>query len=160
MSATAVTQLEIARMLLRMNLEGVTHEESLIGPAAGGNCLNWVVGHLVTAYNNLLPGIGGQPVWDEARQAVYDRGAEPITAEAALPLEQLLADYEEAHARVVGRIAELTDDELAAPAHFSPIQNPDETIGSLIDLVAFHQSYHTGQTGLLRRIAGHEGAAP
>ncbi|MFQ5349951.1 MAG: DinB family protein, partial [Thermoanaerobaculia bacterium] len=152
MNSVALTQFEVAKMVLQMNLEGVTHEESLISPASGGNCLNWVVGHLVSAYNKLLPGIGGESVWDAERQALYDRGSDPILAERAVPFDLLMADFAAAHGRVVERVAALTANELAAPAPYSPVNNPDETLGSLINLLAFHQSYHTGQTGLLRRV--------
>jgi uncharacterized damage-inducible protein DinB len=44
------------------------------------------------------------------------------------------------------------------PAPFSPTNNPKETVRSLLATVFFHQAYHVGQTGLLRRIAGKEGA--
>jgi hypothetical protein len=44
------------------------------------------------------------------------------------------------------------------PAPFSPSKNPKETLRSLLTTVLFHQAYHSGQTGLLRRIAGKEGA--
>lgn len=33
--------------ILRLNVAGLTHEESLIQPRPGGNCLNWVMGHLL-----------------------------------------------------------------------------------------------------------------
>lgn len=158
MSKAAVTQFEIAKMVVQVNTEGISHEQSLISPSEGGNCLNWVVGHLVAAYNDLLKGIGGESVWDAERQALYGRGSEPILAERAVPIDLLLADFATAHGRVVERVAALTPDELAAPAPYSPLNNPDETVGSLIGLLAFHQSYHTGQTGLLRRVAGHAGA--
>ena len=156
MTETAITQFEVTKLILGINLDGITHEESLVSPARGGNCLNWVVGHLVGAYNNLLEGIGGKSVWDAERQALYERGSEPITAERAAPVEELVADFATAHDRVVERVAALTSEELAAPAPYSPGGNPDETVGSLIALLAFHQSYHTGQTGILRRMLGHE----
>ena len=30
-------------MALELNLEGITHAESLIAPAPAGNCVNWVL---------------------------------------------------------------------------------------------------------------------
>ena len=90
----------------------------------------------------------------QGRQALYDRGSEPITAERAVPIDELAADFARAHDRVVERLAALTPEELAAPAPYSPVSNPKETVGSLVGLLAFHQSYHTGQTGILRRVAG------
>lgn len=158
MTEAAIAQLQVTRMVLDINLDGITHDESLVGPDRGGNCINWVVGHMVTAYNHLLPAIGGDSVWDGERQALYDRGSAPITAELAVPISELAADFASAHDRVVERVAALTPEELAAPAPYSPVSNPEETIGSLIGLLAFHQSYHTGQTGILRRMVGRDSA--
>ncbi len=39
-----------------------------------------------------------------------------------------------------------------------PTGNPEETVGSLLAVVMFHQAYHSGQLGILRRIAGESGA--
>ena len=47
---------------------------------------------------------------------------------------------------------------LERPVPNSPSGNPDETVRSLITTVMFHQAYHAGQTAVLRRIAGREGA--
>lgn len=47
---------------------------------------------------------------------------------------------------------------LGNPAPFSPGDNRDETIGTLLMAIAWHQAYHVGHTGLLRRLAGSDGA--
>lgn len=33
------------------NLEGMTREHSLVQPEPGGNCANWILGHLVRVQN-------------------------------------------------------------------------------------------------------------
>ncbi len=151
-------QLETAKWALHTNVAGLTHEQSLVTPEAGGNNLNWVVGHLITAYNGLLPAIGGEPVWSDEQAEPYKRGSEPLAPEKAMPFDRVLADFDTAHDRVVAGIAVLDDEALATPAPYSPSNNPDETLGSLLQIVAFHQSYHVGQSGILRRVVGHEGA--
>jgi len=40
----------------------------------------------------------------------------------------------------------------------SPTGNPNETVRTLLTTIMFHQAYHAGQTAVLRRIAGKEGA--
>lgn len=144
---------------VKANAAGVTQEESLAQPHPGGNCLNWVVGHLVCIYNNAIPLVGQEPVMDKAILARYDRGSDPIlAADQALPLSQLLEAWDELSARFDAGIAALTPEYLDQPAPFSPSGDPDETVRSLLNTVLFHQAYHSGQTGVLRRVAGHEGA--
>jgi uncharacterized damage-inducible protein DinB len=154
---------EQARMIhqaLRLNVDGLTHEDSLIQPQPGGNCLNWVVGHLVRTYNNfLLPLVGQEALFSTEALNRYARGsAELREASEALPLEELLAAWDETSKRVVAGLAAVTPETLDKPAPFSPRKNPDETVRSLLTILVFHQAYHCGQTGLLRRMAGKEGA--
>ncbi len=153
-------QARVIHRVLRMNVDGLTQEDSLIQPQPGGNCLNWVVGHLVRTYNNLiLPLLGEEPVLGKDVLKRYDRGSTELhEASEALPLEELLAAWDETTNRVVAGLATMTPEALDAPAPFSPRKNPDETVRSLLTIVMFHQGYHCGQTGLLRRMAGKEGA--
>jgi hypothetical protein len=149
---------QLVHYCVNANAAGVTQEESLVQPQPAGNCLNWVVGHLVAIYNNAAPVFGQEPVMDKQLLKRYARGSDPIeTAADALPLEQLLAAWNELAARVDAGLANLTPEYLDQPAPFSPSDNPDETVRSLVTTVLFHQAYHSGQTGVLRRISGHEG---
>ncbi|HKV11355.1 MAG TPA: DinB family protein [Thermoanaerobaculia bacterium] len=161
-----VSEIEVFRQQARMihsvvckNVEGVTQEESLIQPQPGGNCLNWVVGHLLCIYNKALPRLGQQPVEDAGDLKRYDRGAPPLENPAeALEIAKLLAGWDEATRRVDAGLAGLTAEILDQPVPQSPSGNPNETVRSLLTTIFFHQAYHSGQTGVLRRIAGKEGA--
>lgn len=158
MQDTVLLQLDIAKWALHQNLEGLSHEQSLVAPEKGGNSVNWVLGHLVTGYSNLLKAVGEETFCDEEQMVPYGRGSGPLDPEKARPLDDLLADFEEGHARVVAKLSELTAEELAAPSPGSPRNDPNETIESFIGLIAFHQAYHVGQTGVLRRLIGRPGA--
>jgi hypothetical protein len=168
MSQTAVTapELEVLRtsarlidIVVKTNLEGISHSDSLIQPPSGGNCLNWVFGHLVCIYNNSLPLLGQSPVRDKALLVRYDRGSKPIEkAEDALTLQELTSIWSEITHRVEKGLDSLTATRLDEPAPFSPSKNPNETVRSLLTTVLFHQSYHAGQLGVLRHVAGKPGA--
>lgn len=158
MQKTLAMQMEAARSVLRANVEGLGHDDSLVSPEPGGNCLNWVVGHLTVAYNNLLPALGGEPIWSDEQADPYKRGSEPLTADRAMPFEAVMEHFETAHEKVVERLVAAGDDVLSAPAPYSPGKKPDETVGSLAAITAFHQAYHVGQAGLLRRVCGRQGA--
>lgn len=151
-------QARLAHQVVRLNAEGITHEESVRPPQPGGNCLNWVVGHLVAVYGRALPLLGQEPVMDPGELARYDRGSEPLTdPAAALPLDRLLAAWDEASRRFDAGLAALAPATLDRAAPFSPGADPDETVRSLLATVLFHQGYHAGQTGILRRTSGREG---
>lgn len=157
--ATLMHQAGIVEFMVHVNLDGVDHEESLVQPTGGGNCANWVLGHLTCTYDSMLPLLGQEQVVGSAVHERYDRGSDPVTgADGAMPLDELRSAWEQVSQRFSAGLKELPEARLAEPTQISPIGNPDETIGSLLAMITLHQAYHSGQLGVLRRIAGKEGA--
>ena len=143
-------------VVLKKNLDGVSHEESLIQPKGGGNCLNWVLGHIVATRDNVAQLLNQEPVWSKEISAIYQRGSDPLREGSdAQPLETIVADLERSQERLVAGLSTISEPELSAP---SPDKSAAETVGELLFVLQFHEAYHAGQTGLLRRMAGHEGA--
>jgi len=152
-------QVRVIHRVLRLNTDGITQEDSLVQPQPGGNCFNWNVGHLVFANEQTLQVLREPPVLGEEALKRYARGSEPLRdGTEAMPLEKLLAAWDEGCARIEQGLAKLDPARLAEPAPFSPRRDPNETVGTLLSILMFHQAGHTGQTSLLRRIAGKPGA--
>jgi uncharacterized damage-inducible protein DinB len=152
-------QARTIQRVVRLNVEGISHKESLIQPQPAGNCLNWVIGHLVVAYQSIFPLLEQEPVISEERLKAYERHSSPLKDRAeALPFQELLAAFDKASERVDAGLTSLAPRRLDEPAPFSPTNDPKETVRSLLASISFHQAYHAGQTGLLRRIAGKPGA--
>ena len=57
---------------------------------------------------------------------------------------------------LVAALRAASPETLARPVPDSPTGNPDETVSSFIVAIAFHEAYHLGQVGLLRRTLGKE----
>lgn len=152
-------QARTVREVIRLNLDGLTHQESLIQPQPGGNCLNWVVGHLLSVYEGTLQLLGQEPVMEEGALKRYVRGTPPLrNPTEALEFRDLLAAWNQATERVDAGLAGLSPEVLNRPAPFSPSNDPDETVRSLLTVILFHQAYHAGQAAVLRRLVGKEGA--
>lgn len=153
----------IVRQVVALNAAGVSHEESLIQPRPGGNCMNWVLGHLVATYDRSQQIFDREPLAPEGALTRYERGGEPITGtDGASDFAELLGLWDELARNHEEGLSNLTRSDLARPAPFSPDGPPREgdTVGSLLTTLQFHQAYHAGQLGVLRRIAGKEGAIP
>lgn len=139
---------------LGANLEGISDEESRRRPPNGGNSIHWVVGHIVSYRRLTLELLGEQPIWPKERTEAYGRGSSgEVPAEHALALSRLMEDLQATTAAIVKRLEALPDGALEAP---SP--NPKQTLGQHLAFLAFHEFYHVGQTGLLRRLCGKTGA--
>jgi hypothetical protein len=139
---------------VNINLAGITHEESLIQPEPGGNCINWVLGHLLSIYNQALPLLGQQPVLDAATIERYTRGSDAMTDPAdARRFEELMTAWDETVKRIDAGLAGLTPEALDRPA-----SEPGDKVRDTVSTLMFHQGYHAGQTAVLRRLAGKAGA--
>jgi uncharacterized damage-inducible protein DinB len=136
------------------NCDGLTHEDSLLSPPNGGNCANWVLGHILHNRSFVLDMVKEQPLWSEAEGAVYARESKPLDPKDARPFASLLADLEETQARIRRGLEKLAPEELDLN-HEEGAKRPR---GAQLHFLHFHEAYHAGQLGLLRRLAGKAGA--
>jgi uncharacterized damage-inducible protein DinB len=76
-----------------------------------------------------------------------------------LRLEELRQRFDALSPAIASALATATPEQLSQKAPFSPTANPNETVGTLLASIAFHEAYHLGQTGLSRRLLGKPGGA-
>ncbi len=142
-----------------VNLEGLSDDDALVQPAPGGNCVNWVAGHIVQARGGALALLGQACPFPADRYDRYRRGSPPIVdATDTVPLSTMKKDFAATAEPLKAGIAALASEFLVAKAPISPGGRDDETCGSLLVTLVFHESYHCGQLGVLRRLAGAKGA--
>jgi uncharacterized damage-inducible protein DinB len=142
-----------------LNLKDLNNDESLRQPSPGGNCINWVAGHVVASRAQILQVLGQELPFEINKYDRYGRGSQPVTkAKGTIPLSEMLADFAATRDGLAAGLAALTRERLAEKAPFSPANNENETVGSLLAGLAFHESYHVGQLGVLRRLAEKDGA--
>ena len=154
--ATLKSQHALTGYVIERNIEGVDHRESLAQPSPAGNCANWVLGHIVSARNGALGLVGETPIAPPETFAAY--GNDPVTdASRALKWDELVTMFRKSQEPLERGLSKISAGTMAQPAPFSPTGNPDETVGSLLAAIAFHEAYHAGQLGLLRRLNGHAG---
>ena len=101
-----LTQFALCHGAIRRNLEGLSHEESIIRPGNGGNSANWVIGHILTSRSGLLKRFAGQPLLDDDAAKSYARGSKG-DLERPLPLDELLATLYRSQLVLVGRLKKL-----------------------------------------------------
>src|SRR5580698_1854831 len=110
-------QMNMVNSVVRRNLGGITHDESLTAPGTGGNCCNWVLGHLVNSNEQMLEMLGQPAVLEEETLRRYRRGSPELHDRAeALPLEKLLAAWEESCVRIDAGLGSMSQERFDAPA--------------------------------------------
>jgi uncharacterized damage-inducible protein DinB len=96
---------------------------------------------LVLSKDDVLKDLGLETLGNEKYEEIYKRGSK-LNIEKAILLEEILKLFNEGHKKVMKALeeCEVTDAEKRESIIF----------------MAFHEAYHTGQIGLLRRILGKE----
>ena len=122
--------------------------------------MNWVLGHILATRGTILKLAGEDPIWSEDDAAPYRRGSTPLVpgriAEAR-PFATLLADLARSQERLKTGLARITPEQLEAPG-LAGVPGGVQPVGTQLAIFNFHESYHAGQTGILRRLVGLAGA--
>jgi uncharacterized damage-inducible protein DinB len=139
--------------IIKMQTKDLTHADSLIQPPSGGNCLNWVLGHIAENRDGILKLIGQAPMLGEPG-ARYKRGSEPMkeSEQATLLLADILAWLERSQEQLAAVFAKM--DETAWTREITVGNNRTMTLGQRVFFLYFHETYHVGQTELFRQLAG------
>jgi uncharacterized damage-inducible protein DinB len=138
--------------VIHRQTDGLTHADSLLQLPFRGNCLNWVLGHILDTRNTVLKLLGAQPVFTKEEASLYGHGSDPITGEGkALPLERLLADLDESQNRIATALQSISPEALAAEIEMWKGKTP---LVEHLGFLNWHETYHVGQLELLRQLAG------
>lgn len=138
--------------IIKMQTEGLTHEDCLRQLPFHGNCLNWVLGHIVVSRDGVLETLGEPPVMD-AYGVRYKRNSDPVTQadESTLALEELLNWLDRSQERIATALSKMDE---AALAREYTSGDRKTTVGQRAFFLYFHETYHVGQTELFRQLAG------
>jgi uncharacterized damage-inducible protein DinB len=140
--------------LVVAHAEGLTHEDSLMQSPYNVNCFNWVVGHIITSRNALFRNIGGEALWStEDGLERYRRESDPIKedGEGVWQLPDLLTALQETQDKIEQRLGVATQEYLDEEIE---LEGRSASRNARILFAYFHDTYHTGQTDLLRQMSG------
>lgn len=133
-------------------VQGLSHEDALLQPPVPGNCMNWVLGHMANSRHEALEYLGQPPLMTEAQAKRYGYGSEPICedGEGIMRLEEILAMLERGEEALANALPEV--DEAVLSEEVKSFMGP-VTKGYMVFFMYWHESYHLGQTEILRELA-------
>ncbi|MEM8861475.1 MAG: DinB family protein [Chloroflexota bacterium] len=139
--------------LVNKQLIGMTHAESLVKFPVEANCLNWVLGHIVSSRTMALQKVGQGPVWTTEERVPYRFGSSNWGDDGPniYRLEKLLADFNLSQERLVTGLHGMTYEELCQPSGYGR-----NTEGDSLGYFQFHEAQHVGQIIYLAKLAGKE----
>ena len=143
--------LELNAALFRRALEGVDQASGERRPNDHTNSLAFIACHALDSRFYLMKLAGRERTnpW----RALFDAATDITTMKEYPPLYELVAEWDELHEATLAHLAEMSAAELDAesPARFPP---DDRSILGGIAFLAFHEAYHVGQMGLVRKYFG------
>ena len=153
----------ISQMVYLGNIEGVSHDDSLFQPEKAGNCINWIAGHILAARGGLLQLLGEQPFLSDEEKVPYGRGSAGVKpGDTCCSLGRINEGMQSTGPIIVAKLTETPvekySEKLDPSAFPVPVEHP--SVGTLISILLFHEGYHNGQIGLIRRALGKLPAIP
>jgi uncharacterized damage-inducible protein DinB len=139
--------------IVQRQTEGLSHEQCLLQLPFRGNCMNWVLGHIAGNRNSLLKALGEKPIMTEQEATRYGHGSEPVCVEGedVIKLDRLLRMLQESQERIAVALPRLTPQDVAKVVRD---HRGEITLGNRLFFIYYHETYHVGQTELLRQLAG------
>jgi uncharacterized damage-inducible protein DinB len=149
---TLIDLLEFGHEAIHMQLKDITQAESLLQLPFRGNCLNWVIGHILDVRQAWLNLLGLPAIMTEDEQKTYGYGSEPITCpDPASDLDTMVKRLDESLATIIGKLEAITQAELDGEVEIWRGKVP---LSQALSFFQWHETYHTGQLELLRQLAG------
>jgi len=152
-TSTLLHSLGTAKFVVNRNVEGVNHRDSLVHPQPDGRTFNWILGHMVRTRNEILELIGLKPFYPKSKFEVYS--PKGFSEAKALDVEELKSCFNTLQGELEEGIKSLSSGKLNEPATLRPDRK--DTVGSILATVFWHEAYHAGQLGTMRRVIGKEG---
>jgi DinB superfamily len=135
--------------VFQTNAESLKQKDFLVQTDTDGLHFNWILGHVLHSRQILLEALGAEPsVKNTEILKAYSRGSKTQAAEI-MSSQDLLQALEVSQAALE---KSLEDADFASP---SPMGKG--TLEDYFELMTWQETYHAGQSGVLRRLAGFAG---
>jgi DinB family protein len=138
---------------IRSQIQGMTHDQSLLQLPFRGNCMNWVVGHVVLCREEVLDLLGVPRAFPAHNWARYDSDSEPIVGDEAevIRLEKLLEMLDQQAPRLTEALLMTSAEKYASEV---VVGKNRRTVARRVLFYFFHEASHMGELGVLRQLTG------
>lgn len=139
--------------LVSRALNGLSESELWHRPTSRNNPMLWLAGHVTETRVKLLQILG--ETFDTTWGELFDRNA-TLQEPARYPsVEEIKRVMDEVKGKLYARLEALNEEQLAQPA-----KGPGaKTLADQVAGFAFHDSYHVGQMGYVRKALGYPAIA-
>jgi hypothetical protein len=143
--------MDIVDNLYAKALHGLDPDELSRAPAENTNPMVWMAGHLAQSRVRLgkLLGVEAEVPWP----SLFQRESSPPSAQRYPALADIRRVWDQAGAALRTRLRAMSDADLYGELEVK-IPSTDGTLRGAIVFALFHEGYHVGQMGYVRRTLG------
>jgi len=146
-----VSDYEFTAMLVHRLVDGLTQEETLIQLPFEVNCLNWVLGHIVTNRSHALEVVGAEHAWQDEVRKLYNTGTENIKPDGkSMQVDVLLKHLDESVELLKAALENVSEEYLSE--RFTNYRG-EKTREEHLSGFNWHETYHIGQLEIFRALA-------
>ena len=142
---------EFTAMLVHHLVDGLTQEETLIQLPFEVNCLNWVLGHIVTNRSHALEVVGAEHVWQDDVRKLYNTGTENIKPDGESMHVDILLKYLDESVELLKSTLENAGEEYLSESFTN--YRGEKTREAHLSGFNWHETYHIGQLEIFRALA-------
>lgn len=142
---------EFTSMLVHRLVDGLAQEETLIQLPVEVNCLNWVLGHIVTNRSHALEVVGAEHAWQEDVRRLYNMGTENIKPDGESIHVEMLLKYLDESVELLKKALENSGDGFLLE-NFTNYRG-EKTREAHLSGFNWHETYHIGQLEIFRALA-------
>lgn len=137
----AITLYKYTHYVVNKNLEGITDEEALKLPDGGGNCINWIIGHIVFNRDSALETAGIGKLCTKEFEELYKNGTSLTETKKAIKISKMIELFNKSQELLINKLTKFD------------FKDDTKKMEWLIG-IGFHEAYHAGQIGILRKMFG------
>ena len=129
-------------------IDGITHEESVYQLPFEHNCMNWILGHIVTNRSHVLETVGAAHEWREDVRALYHQDTQSVTPESpSIKFKTLIAYLDESVELLEVALKDVSEAWLEEN-HTN--YRGEKTRYAHVTSFHWHESFHLGQLEILK----------
>lgn len=145
---SVIQDYEFHTMLIHRFVDNITHQESILQLPFEHNCMNWILGHIVTNRSHMLETVGAAHAWQEEVRALYHTETPPIKPESKSVQFETLVKYLDESVGLLKAALENVSDEYLEETHSN--YRGEKTRYAHVTGFHWHESFHIGQLEILK----------
>jgi len=145
---SVIQDYEFHNRIMHHFIDGISHEESVLQLPFEHNCMNWILGHIVTNRSHVLETVGAAHDWQEEVRGLYHQDTQPVTPEGESVRFETLIAYLDESVELLKAALEDVSAEWLEENHTN--YRGKKTRYAHVTSFHWHESFHLGQLEILK----------